>query len=232
MSETSRAPRCSACVLLLVLVAALANPSAATDYIVNNSLDTPGGLRFSQQFGDAVSVLGAATKYIQSAFSLSTPKDIPTVTLTVKSFDGVAQTGGSEISLSSDYVASQPTSATAMHYEIEGVLYHEMTHVWQNNNGDYATDKFFRGTIEGVADWIRLTAGFPSTSWSPRSRGGNWYDGYTTTAYFLDWIQTTQKQNFVNELNLKMAEPWSNDFFLQLVGRSVDELWTDYQNSI
>jgi len=232
MAEARRAPRFSACVVVMILLAALSHPSAATDYKVNIDLDTPGGLRFSQEFGDAVDVLRDATTYIQKAFSLSTPKDIPTVTLTVESFDGVAQTGGSEIELSSDYVASQPNDTTALHYEITGVLYHEMTHVWQNNNGAYGTDQYFTGTIEGVADWVRLTANFPSAGWSPRSRGGNWYDGYTTTAYFLDWIETTYKQNFVNELNLKMAQPWSNDFFLQLVGIGVDELWTNYQNSI
>lgn len=226
------APSSAACVVFLLLLAAALHPCAAVDYVVNNNGDTPGALRFRQEFSDAVRVLGDATTYIQGAFSLSTPKNIPTVTLTVISFDGVAQTGGSEIQLSSDYVASQPSNAAAMHFEIEGVLYHEMTHVWQNNNGDYGADQFFRGTIEGIADWIRLRAGFPSTGWSPRARGGNWYDGYTTTAYFFDWIETTQKPNFVNEMNLKMADPWSNDFFLQIVGRGVDDLWNDYQNSI
>lgn len=219
--------------LLLLVATAAMHPASATDYVVNIDTDTPGGTRFSQDFSDAVTVLSDATRYIQSAFSLSTPKEIPTVTLVVESFDGVAQTGGSTIQLSADYVAStQPADAAAMHYEIAGVLYHEMTHVWQNNNGLYGSDQFFTGTIEGVADWVRLKAGFPSVGWPPRARGGEWFSGYTTTAYFLDWIETTVVPNFVNMLNLKMAEPWSNDFFLQIAGRSVDELWTEYQNSI
>jgi hypothetical protein len=220
--------------LLWLLLASLAmQPSAATEYTVNINTDTPGGQRFNTDFSDAVTVLSSATQYIQSAFSLSPLKDIPTVTLIVESFDGVAQTGGSTIQLSSDYVANtDPADAVAMHYEIAGVLYHEMTHVWQNNNGLYGSDQFFSGTIEGVADWVRLKAGFPSVGWPPRARGGEWFSGYTTTAYFLDWIETTVVPNFVNMLNAKMAEPWSNDFFLQIAGRSVDELWNDYQNSI
>jgi len=235
MAESTIARRslASCVVVWVVLFGALAHPSSAVNYVVNiKSIDTPGGLRFSQQFSDAVGVLESATTYIQGAFSESQPKAIDTVTLTVDSFAGVAQTGGSEIELSSDYVASQPDDPAKMHFEIEGVLYHEMTHVWQNNNGAYGTDNFFSGTIEGVADWVRLTAGFPSAGWGPRAKGGNWYDGYTTTAYFLDWIATNKKPGFVNDLNLKMAQPWSNDFFQQIVGTGVDELWTEYQNSI
>lgn len=108
--------------------------------------------------------------------------------------------------------------------EITGVLYHESTHVWQNNNVDYGKDKFFQGAVDGVADWIRLKAGLAFAGWSPRSRGGHWYDQYTTTAYFFDWIGTKHKPNFVNMLNQKMALPWSYDFFKQIVGKGVDEL--------
>lgn len=227
--------RLAAGYVLLVLLATTA-PAAATTFEVNNNVpDSPGGQRFNNELGveNMRQVLSNAASYIQAAFSLSAPKDIPTVTLVVESIPGgVAATGGSTIHLSAEYIAGQPADTAALVREITGVLYHESTHVWQNNNGNYGSDQFFTGVIEGIADWIRLTSGFASAGWSPRARGGNWYDGYTTTAYFLDWIQSTQKANFVNELNQKMADPWSNDFFLQLVGRSVDELWQDYQNSI
>lgn len=235
MAEMRR-PNCSrfaACVMLGLF--ATISPAAATTFEVNNNVpDTPGGQRFNNELGveNMRKVLSDAASFIQGQFSLSTPKDIATATLTLESFDGVANTVGSEIHLSADYIAGQPADTAALVREITGVLYHESTHVWQNINGDYGSDQFFRGVIEGIADWIRLKSGFPSAGWQPRARGGNWYDGYTTTAYFLDWIDSTQKPNFVNELNQKMADPWSNDFFLQLVGRGVDELWQDYQNSI
>lgn len=222
-----------ALLLLVATVSMYQSAEAATEYVVNVNTDTPGGQRFNTDFSDAVTVLSSATQYIQSAFSLSPPKDYPTVTLVVESFDGVAQTGGSTIQLSADYVANtNPGEAAAMHDEIAGVLYHEMTHVWQNNNGLYGSDQFFTGTIEGVADWVRLKAGFPSVGWPPRAPGGEWYSGYTTTAYFLDWIETNVMPNFVNMLNAKMAEPWSNDFFLQITRRTVNDLWTEYQNSL
>ena len=223
-----------ACVVMVLL--ATVSPAAATTFEVDNSVpDSPGGQRFNNELGveNMRQVLSDAASFIQGAFSLSTPKDIATVTLVVESMPGgVAATGGSTIHLSAEYIASQPADTAALVHEITGVLYHESTHVWQNNNGNYGSDQYFTGVIEGVADWIRLTAGFASAGWSPRARGGNWYDGYTTTAYFLDWINSSQKPNFVNELNQKMADPWSNDFFLQLTGMSVDDLWQEYQNSI
>lgn len=210
--------------------------AAATTFEVSNDVpDSPGGQRFDDELGveNMRKVLADAAGFIQKAFSLSAPKAIPTESLVVESMPGgVAATGGATIHLSAEYIAGQPADTAALVHEITGVLYHESTHVWQNNNGSYGSDPYFTGVIEGVADWIRLTAGLASAGWSPRARGGNWYDGYTTTAYFLAWIQSTHKPRFVNQLNQKMAQSWSNDFFLQLVGRSVDELWQDYQNSI
>lgn len=119
-----------------------------------------------------------------------------------------------------------------MYFEIEGVLYYEMIYVWQNNNGDYGVDQFFRGMIEGIVDWIWLRVGFFLIGWLFRVCGGNWYDGYIMIVYFFDWIEIMQKLNFVNEMNFKMVDFWSNDFFLQIVGWGVDDFWNDYQNSI
>lgn len=82
-----------------------------TKFVVQNSApDTNGGKRFNQELGaDSMrEVLQDAANYIQGALNLSKPKAIATVTLIIASFAGVAQIVGSEIQLSSDYIASQP----------------------------------------------------------------------------------------------------------------------------
>ncbi|KAG0504488.1 hypothetical protein KC19_11G144900 [Ceratodon purpureus] len=232
MSSSSRV---SVCVLLLTVLLATVHPTSAAVYKVTNAVpNTPGGKRFDQVLGasNMRKVLQDAANFCRGkAFSLSTPKQIATVTLIVESFSGVAFTAGDTIHLSAEYVAGyNPGDSAALRREITGVLYHESAHVWQN--GDKGSGQFFGGVIEGIADWVRLRSGFAAAHWT-RQRGGNWWDGYETTAFFLDWIQIIKKKNFVNLLNQKMGQAqWSNDFFRQIVGVSVDQLWVQYQNSI
>ena len=74
--------------------------------------------------------------------------------------DGVAYTTNNEIHLSSGYVGDYSGDVKT---EITGVLYHESTHVWQwngNQNGQANG-----GLIEGIADYVRLKAGYASSSW-------------------------------------------------------------------
>jgi hypothetical protein len=224
--------------VLTLLLATSVHPASAVVYKVTNTVaNTPGGKRFNQDVGVAYAreALQNAANFCRSrAFSLSTPKRIATVTLVVDNSQGVAATTGFTIRLSAAYVLGyEPGKPKSLRREITGVIYHESAHVWQNGqNGDYAGDKYFRGVVEGVADWVRLRSGFGAAHWK-RQRGGNWWDGYERTAFFLDWIQRRRKANFVNLLNQKMGKAqWNNDFFRQIVGKSVDQLWREYQQMI
>jgi hypothetical protein len=89
------------------------------------------------------------------------------------------------------------------------------------------------GLIEGIADFVRIRAGYPPYLSQP-SPNGNWNDGYTTTAYFLLWVDE-QYEDFGYELNLSMSNKdmmtWSPESFRTITGKSVDELWDDYVDS-
>ena len=108
--------------------------------------------------------------------------------------------------------------------EITGVLYHEMTHIWQWNGNGRASG----GLIEGIADFVRLKAGYAPSHWVAPGRGNSWDQGYDVTARFLDYCNSL-KNGFVAELNMKMKNGYSNDFFAQLLGKTVDQLWSDYK---
>lgn len=111
--------------------------------------------------------------------------------------------------------------------EITGVLYHEMTHVWQwNGNGQGPS-----GLIEGIADFVRLKAGYAPSHWVRPGQGDRWDQGYDVTARFLDYCDGLRSGSFVSELNKKMRDGYNQSFFEELLGKSVDTLWADYKAS-
>lgn len=119
--------------------------------------------------------------------------------------------------------------------EIYGVLCHEVCHCYQGspkNAGGYSAGTEHFGFTEGTADLARLlTGGFnPKRYPSP---GGSWKDGYTTTAFFYQWITNTYNPDFLKDINktTKTLSTWSMDAVAKnLFKKSVDDLWTEYQN--
>lgn len=79
----------------------------------------------------------------------------------------VASTIGNNIRLDSDYILRYSGNVQA---EFTGILYHESTHVWQWNGNGMARS----GLATGIADYMRLKAGWPSKSWPKRGLGLQW----------------------------------------------------------
>lgn len=127
----------------------------------------------------------------------------------------------SVITLSSDYVESYKGNVKI---EVTGIIYHEMTHVWQWTSNGLAP----RGLTTGIADFVRLKAGYVASNWGENGHGDNWDDGFDVTARFLDYCNTL-KQGFVAKLNKKMRNQYSDAYFNHLLGKSVYHLWTDYK---
>ncbi len=117
--------------------------------------------------------------------------------------------------------------------EITGVLYHELAHGYQyspKGAGAYAQGTDFFGFLEGIADYVRLNAGY--SSYKYRKVGGHWNDGYKTTAFFIDWLQS-KDEDFVYKLNqsAKTYIPWSWDKACQdILSSPVQDLWNEYQD--
>ncbi|GLJ24733.1 hypothetical protein SUGI_0472840 [Cryptomeria japonica] len=192
----------------------------------NHAQGTFGGNRFDQEIGQsgAFEIMESSTKFIWNTFhqqSAADRKNVDKVTLIVESMDGVAYTSADEIHLSADYVGNYGGDVKA---EIRGVLYHEMTHVWQWNGQRKAPG----GLIEGIADYVRLTAGLAPSHWVNPGSGDKWDQGYDVTALFLQYCDSISS-GFVANINAKMASGWDLGFFNDLTGKSVDQLWRDYK---
>jgi hypothetical protein len=186
----------------------------------------PGGVRFRDQIGAqyATQTLDSATQFIWKVFQQNTPADRKTVQKVspfVDDMDGVAYTSNNEIHLSARYVNSYSGD---LKNEITGVLYHEMTHVWQWNGNGQANG----GLIEGIADYVRLKANYAPSHWVKPGQGNKWDQGYDVTARFLDYCNGL-RNGFVAELNKLMRNGYSDQFFVQLLGKTVDQLWKDYK---
>ncbi|CAJ2630495.1 TMV resistance protein N-like [Trifolium pratense] len=210
----------------LVLLATMHGIQAVDYSVTNNALSTPGGVRFRDQLGAqyATQTLDSATQFIWKLFQQNTAADRKTVqkvSLFVDDMDGVAYTSNNEIHLSARYVNSYSGD---LKNEITGVLYHEMTHVWQWNGNGQANG----GLIEGIADYVRLKANYAPSHWVKAGQGNKWDQGYDVTARFLDYCNGL-RNGFVAELNKLMRNGYSDQYFVQLLGKTVDQLWKDYK---
>lgn len=210
----------------LVLLAIIHGIQAVDYSVTNNALSTPGGVRFRDQIGAqyATQTLDSATQFIWKVFQQNNPadrKNVPKVSLFVDDMDGVAYTSNNEIHLSARYVNSYGGD---LRKEITGVLYHEMTHVWQWNGNGQANG----GLIEGIADYVRLKANYAPSHWVKPGQGNKWDQGYDVTARFLDYCDSL-RSGFVAELNKLMRNGYSDQFFVQLLGKTVNQLWTEYK---
>jgi hypothetical protein len=200
----------------------------AVDYVVTNTAgNTPGGVRFNNDIGSEYSrqTLVSATDFIWRLFQQNDAadrKNVLKVSLFIDDMDGVAYTSNNEIHVSARYINGYSGDVKR---EFTGVLYHEMTHVWQwNGNGQQVPG----GLIEGIADFVRLKAGYAPSHWVQPGQGDRWDQGYDVTARFLDYCNSL-KNGFVAELNKKMRSGYNANFFVELLGKSVDQLWSDYK---
>jgi hypothetical protein len=152
------------------------------------------------------------------------------VTLFLDDMGGVAYTSGSaldndhkEIHFSMSYI-SEIAGDRATH-EITGVLTHELVHCFQYNGKGQAPG----GLIEGIADWVRLTSGLGPPWWEP-DFPDKWDAGYSTTAYFLDYLETRFGHGTVRRINLWLrTRAYTGELWTTLLGRPVSQLWEDYK---
>ncbi|KAF6983582.1 hypothetical protein CFC21_001745 [Triticum aestivum] len=225
-----------ATVASLVLAFVAGTAGAVTFEVTNNASTTPGGQRFDVEYGAdyARQVLSEAASFIWNVFNQTGAREADrrpvdgggAVTLVVvdDTDGGIASTSGSAIELSEGYVARFTGDLKA---ELTGVLYHEATHVWQWGLQDYAAHWW---VFEGVADFVRLKAGYAPAHWVAPGQGRSWDGGYDVTARFLDYCDSVIKPGFVGELNGKMKDSgYSDGYFVEILGKSVQDLWNDYK---
>ncbi|KAG2704617.1 hypothetical protein I3760_05G012400 [Carya illinoinensis] len=213
-------------VSFLVILAAIQG-IYAVDYTVTNTVgNTPSGSRFNKDIGSAYSrqTLVSATNFILRIFQQNNAadrKNVQKVSLFIDDMGGVAYASNNEIHVSARYINGYSGNVKN---EITGVLYHEMTHIWQWNGNGQAPG----GLIEGIADFVRLKAGYVPSHWVQPGRGDRWDQGYDVTARFLDYCNSL-RNGFVSDLNKKMRTGYNANYFVDLLGKSVEILWSDYK---
>lgn len=217
-------------VLALLLLISLTSAHATTYEIIDRSPRVPGGNQYANELSSRYKarVLFRATEEVLNTFNQreGEGKKYGMVTLRIESFPSpraVASTIDNVIRLNADYLRRYPGDIKE---EFAGVVYHEMTHVWQWTGNGMAP----RGLINGIADYVRLKGGYASKGWPRKGSGSRWDEGYAVTAYFLDYCNGL-KHGFVAELNALMRDSYSEAFFIQLLGKSVHELWRDYKRA-
>lgn len=156
------------------------------------------------------------------------------ITLVIRDMDGVAYTTGldidddhKEIHLSTKYIEHVPESRQKE--EINGVLVHEMVHCWQHHGSNTAPG----GLTEGVADWVRLKAGYAPPHW--RRKGDcDWDAGYERTAYFLEWLEEEHGEDVVRKINqaLRGCKYDAKKLWHDCCGKSIGKLWESYKKSL
>jgi len=213
--------------VLSLLVFLAINAVSAVDYTVTDRASaTAGGARFTRDIGVDYSkqTLASATDFIWRTFQQSNAadrKNVQTVNLFIDVMGGVAYATSNEIHVSNDYIGNYSGDVRR---EITGVLYHEMAHIWQWNGNGQAPG----GLIEGIADFVRLKANYAPSHWVQAGQGDRWDQGYDVTAKFLDYCNGL-RNGFVAELNKKMKTGYSAQYFVDLLGKTVDQLWKDYK---
>lgn len=209
------------------------NPTPYIWYELIDNSTAPLNSRFEHEIGRdyALETLVTANGFVLKTLDLnpSFREGYGDVLLVVESFwkagigyfgKTVSSTVGNNIRINSDYLQFFDGDVKS---EFTGILYHESTRVWQwTGNG-----KAPIGLITGVADYVRLEAGWPSVYWRKLRSGSRWDQGYEVTAYFLKWCNKLCP-GFVRKLNGMMKDGYSDDFFVVLLGKNVDELWSEY----
>jgi len=195
-----------------------------------DDLSHPGAAIFLR-FGNVIQGLKEAA--LMSFTWLYTPETVPTnvksILLVLRPMDGVAYCTGTdeakEIHLSLDYVNKVAHRAAD---EIRGVLVHETVHCYQHN----AKDTCPGGLIEGVADYVRLRAGYAPPHWK-KTGGGKWDAGYDKTGYFLAWIEESVGEGTIKKLNLALhGTEYEEKVFQEVTGQKIGHLWKAYCASL
>ncbi|KAI6678045.1 hypothetical protein NL676_038841 [Syzygium grande] len=203
--------------LATLLILSCSTQSHAVEYTVtNNAGNTPGGVRFTNEIGIQYSqqTMTESTDFIWRTFQQNDPadrKDIAKVSLFIDNMDGVAYTSNNEIHVSATYLGGFSGDVKG---EFTGVLGTGLARPQEGSSG--------------IADFVRLRSGYVPGHWVKPGQGDKWDQGYDVTARFLDYCNGL-KNGFVAELNKKMRTGYSDNYFVDLLGKTVDQLWSEYK---
>ncbi|MEW6992496.1 basic secretory protein-like protein [Colwelliaceae bacterium 6441] len=128
-------------------------------------------------------------------------------------------------------------SDAAIRDEIDGILFHEVTHGYNNSpltRDQYGDGQSFWAFTEGLADAVRIGAGFHKTRQPDVNGTRQWLGGYTTSGFFLHYVNEKIDPSFVRKFNQSARDmgnyTWSWDnAFRSITNRGVQDVWNEYK---
>ncbi|CAN1134517.1 hypothetical protein LINPERPRIM_LOCUS16062 [Linum perenne] len=150
-------------------------------------------------------------------------KDYRRIELLIQDMKQTVYHVDNRIAISAEYIGNY--SAGNLKREFTGMLYNELVKVWAWNGMGQAPV----GLVSGIADYVRMKARLETViGWARPGDGQRWDQGDDVTARFLEYC-VGFKEGFVGELNRKMKNGYSDDYFKELLGKSVDQVWKNYK---
>ncbi|CAI0445647.1 unnamed protein product [Linum tenue] len=205
--------------------------------VANNApVSSPGGSRYAKEIGGknySLVAMSKAADCVVSVFGLlGELKPVQNISLIIE--EDITTTGihnqtwayvsnASNIHVSARYLGGY--KGADVKKEFTGIIYHSMARVLPWDGKGQAPV----GLLTGLASFVRTYADLaPAESTVQFGDGDRWDQGYEVTANFLIYCESL-REKFVPELNLKMKDGYSNDFFYHLIGKTVDQLWKVYK---
>ncbi|XP_042012015.1 uncharacterized protein LOC121760404 [Salvia splendens] len=198
----------------------------------NNASSTPGGQRFDRDIGIpyTIKTMPEIANFIWKLFQQPTegdrrhyPDDVVNVIIQDLQDGALGETGDNNVYMSAKGIETYPPGDGAK-FMFTSILYHEMTHIFQWSGKGTAPG----GLTEGMADYTVLKSPFYVEGYSTPGEGERWDEGYGTTSRFLEYCDSLRK-GFTPKLNKMMREVYKPEYWKQLLGKDVDQLWKEYK---
>jgi hypothetical protein len=158
--------------------------------------------------------------------------------LDIRDYDGVAAKWGDlgdiGIEISTQHLQNVKNQGRDVGAEIKGILFHEITHMFQNDDKPEGTWSGLPNYYEAGADAVRIRAGFAPSGCKP-GKSGQWSDlNYCGGGWWWLWVDT-KYPGFIYRLNLQMkgkdGTAWQPATATSIAGVSLDALWTEYKTA-
>ncbi|GFP84621.1 basic secretory protease [Phtheirospermum japonicum] len=153
-------------------------------------------------------------------------KQVPllTVNITELSDGAMGETGENNVYISAASIQEYFPPGQAQFW-FASLLYHEITHIFQWSGQGTAPS----GLTEGMADYVMVKSNYyDPNNYDKPGDGNSWDEGYGVTARFLEYCDSL-RDGFTADLNNMMREVYKDEYFQDLLGISLDQVWSDYK---
>lgn len=148
--------------------------------------------------------------------------------LRIRNFVGYDAAGRTDTKAAKIYLGAEYFAQDTNDF-FDGYFVHEMAHLAQQYTAK-APDYW----VEGIADYVRFKLGYTNGWICPQCSTDypHYTSGYACAGAFLLFVDTTYDSNVVRQLSMALRQDsYSQAFFMKTTGKSLDELWAEFQKA-